>query len=316
LRKIWDEEIKPSYPEIDKDLYLSPSAAQGGTDGLLLRFLRAERNQGSLNPVRSAADRLRDTAEWRREYACMDFHRRGMARRLFMHSSNPGASVYFGDIGLRDLDGEPVLIGRSALMTSHKVPGRKPSDDMLAATHLRACMFVVERAALETCTKGSYILDLGDYPTDDMAKHSHRRFWDADGVTDDSVSKKEGRAPEPSVKPHLPGHGGLEGLGVLKESMRMMQTYYPELLKKVYFYRPPLVFRAVFSIFRLWVPADTRERFVIVKKGDEHQHFLKPALMNSKKVPVELGGSGPPLDGDRFLAAAMERYDSEARLEP
>lgn len=240
----------------------------------------------------------------------MDFHRKGMARRLCMHASNPGASVYFADIGLRDSEGEPVLVGRSALMTSQRAPGRKPPDNMLAATHLRACMFVCERAALETRTKGSYILDLGDYPTDDMAKRSHRRFWDADGVIDD------GRTVEEGVKPHLPQHRHLEGLSVLKESMRMMQTYYPELLKKVYFYQPPFWFRAVFKIFRLWVPADTRERFVIVKKGDESKHFLKPGVMDSAEVPVELGGTGTVrLDGDGFLSAAVKRYDSEARLD-
>lgn len=103
-------------------------------------------------------------ARFRQEYACTAFHREGAARSLLMHATNVGASVYFGDCGLRTADGMPCLIGRVALMTDDKAAGRKPTDAMRPAQHLRAAMFVVERAAVEVIqrgrgAKGAYILD-------------------------------------------------------------------------------------------------------------------------------------------------------------
>eukprot|EP00747_Dinoflagellata_sp_TGD_P179974 gnl/TRDRNA2_/TRDRNA2_31651_c0_seq1.p1 gnl/TRDRNA2_/TRDRNA2_31651_c0~~gnl/TRDRNA2_/TRDRNA2_31651_c0_seq1.p1 ORF type:complete len:223 (-),score=31.59 gnl/TRDRNA2_/TRDRNA2_31651_c0_seq1:21-638(-) len=200
-------------------------------------------------------------------------------------------------------------------MTDHKSPGRKKADDMIPSTHLRAAAFVAERAAFEAHDKGSYILDLGPYPEEAMARYKHSRFWDADGVVDDSAAVRQRRAPVPSVGPHLKEHESMpDGLPVLKESLRMLTTYYPELLKRVYFYRPGFLFRAVFAVFSLWVPADTREKFVMVMEGEEHKHFLAPGVCAPEMVPPELGGDGQPLDGDRFLAAAVERYDRLATL--
>lgn len=314
LRQLWQERIRPGFaPEIDADPYLSPP----DVDTLLLRFLQAERNERSKDPVSSAAARLQETATFRRDYRCVDFHRRGMARKLLMHGSNAGASAYFGDYGLRDCDGEPVLVGRISLMTSASAPGRKTADNMIPCTHLRAALFICERAALETRDQGSYILDLGDFPAKELAAYSHSRYWDADGVVDDFACVAERRRPVPSVGPHLPQHETMPGgLPVLKESLRCMTAYYPQLLKRVYFYNPGFRFRAVFRIFSLWVPADTRRKFVMVAPGEEHRHFLAPGVCRPAEVPPELGGSGPPLDGDRFLAAAVARYDATARLPP
>ena len=47
-----------------------------------------------------------------------------------MHRTNAGASVYFGDCGLRTSDGRPVLVGRGALMT----------DDAAVWRVLSACL--------------------------------------------------------------------------------------------------------------------------------------------------------------------------------
>ncbi|CAE8656400.1 unnamed protein product, partial [Polarella glacialis] len=333
LHKIWLQRIRPDFmPEIEHDPYLTPPDARV----MLLRFLRAERNQKSADPVASAAARLRETAVFRRDYRCVDFHREGMARRLLMHASNPGpnvltnfdnfslnstgrgASAYFADYGLRDCDGEPVLVGRSSLMMDSKATGRKAADKMIPPTHLRAVVFVCERAACETQHEGSYILDLSSYPDKEMAKHSHSRFWDADGIVDESESINQHRTKcwdSPSVGPHFPSHVSMEGgLPVLKEALRMMTTYYPGLLKRVYFYRPGFLFRALFNIFSMWVAPDTRAKFVMVAKGEEHLHFLAPGECSPARVPPELGGRGPPLDGDRFLGAAVKRYDSMAKL--
>lgn len=313
LRRLWDRARDQFLPDIAEDPILSPPG--GDVDGLLRRFLQAERNQKAADPVRAAASRLEETARFRRDYRCVDMHRRGMARQLLMHASNPGASCYFGDCGIRDCDGEPVLLGRVSLMTDHKSPGRKGADKMIPCTHLRAAIFVCERAAAATTTQGSYILDLGNFPAAEMERYERRRFWDADGVVDDSRCIAERRAPRPAVGPHLPEHETMQdGLPVLKESLRMLTRYYPEMMKKVYFYRPGFIFRSVFRIFSLWVPADTREKFVMVNEGEEHLHFLAPGACRSEDLPPEVGGTGPPMDGDRFLQRAVEHYDATATL--
>jgi hypothetical protein len=236
-----------------------------------------------------------------------------MARKLLMHATNAGASVYFADCGLRNAKtGTPVLVGRVSLMTASDAPGRKASDDMLAAQHLRAAIFVVERAAVELLqhplgAKGAYILDVGNYPTKEMTRFTHR-FWDDDGPGDQ-------RHPA-AIGPHLPGHDRLTGLAVLKEALRMLERHYPETLHRVYFYRPSVTFRAIFAIFRLWVPKSTRQRFVLVKPGEEERHFFAPdgCGLDRNLAPAELGGFGPSLDGDRFIMRSIASYDSSALL--
>ena len=114
------------------------------------------------------------------------------------------------------------------------------------------------------------------------------------------------------------GPAGLAGLAVLKEALRICERYYPETLTRVYFYRPNFAFRAVFAIFRLWVPKATRRRFVLVREGEEASAFFGPPPhgcgLSREDAPRELGGSGPSLDGDRFLMRACGRYDREAPL--
>jgi len=310
LKRVWLEDIRPDFvPDIDEDPYLSPP----DVEKMVGRFLQAEKNQKSKDPVATAAARLRRTAEFRRDYRVADFHRKGMARQLFMHKTNPGASMYFADAGLRDRDGEPVLMGRSSLMVDTDVPGRKDADKMIASTHLRAGIFVVERAAVEVKNKASYILDLGAYPKEDLAKRSNQRFWDADGYEDCSSCIKGRCAPTTSVGPHLPEHEVMpDGLPVLKEALRCVTEFYPELLKKVYFYRPGFLFRTIYAVFSMWVPKDTRQKFVLVNEGDEHKFFLAPDACDPADVPPELGGSGEPMCGDRFIAKAIDRYDATA----
>lgn len=304
LRQLWVRDIRPRFePAILRDPLLSPE----NIDVPLARCLDAEGGR-----VQQAARRLEATAAFRREYRCVDFHRRGMARRLLMHASNGGACVYFGDMGLRALDGTPVLVGRSALMEDAK--HRKPSDAMLPAQHLRAALFVIERTATalpaRVGSKGAYILDVGGYPVAEMAAHhaARTRYWDADG---------EGDVRQPAaVLPHLPDHASLTGLGVLKEALRICERHYPETLHKVFFYRPGPGFRMLFAIFRMWVPRSTRDRFVLVRPGEEARHFFRPpphgAGLRPEDTPRELGGCGPSLDGDLFLRRACDWYDATA----
>ena len=131
---------------------------------------------------------------------------------------------------------------------------------------------------------------------------------------------KERRAPVPNVGPHLPSHETMPlGLGVLKEALRMILNNYPESMHRVWFYRPALAFRFSFSIIRLLVPRRTREKFVLVREGEERAHFLHPSAASGcapEVLPPEFGGTGLPLDGDRFLLRAIEFYDETAPLPP
>ncbi|KAL1512351.1 hypothetical protein AB1Y20_005611 [Prymnesium parvum] len=317
LRRVWLTEIKPDFlPEVESDPLLSPPSEEA-LDRTLSRFVRAEAAAAATadETLRKAAARLRRTAAFRREYAVRDFYRRGMARALFMHATNAGACVYFADYGLRDRKGEVVIVGRTSLMVDDTAEGHKPADEVLPATHLRAALFVIERAAALIRTHGSMILDLSPYPAEAMRGRS--RYWDSDGWVDDTAALLEGRVPSPSVGPHLPSHATLAtGLPVLKEALRLMVDHYPEMLHRVWFYKPSLVFRAIFNIFRLWVPPKTREKFVLVREGEEHLHFLSRDPSDEQgcapeELPPELGGTGEPLDGDRFLLRALTRYDED-----
>ena len=307
LRQLWAEARLAFAPDIEADPYLSPPPEK--LDALLRRYLKAEAGDAD-----AAARRLRATAEWRRVYKCVDLHQPNMARRLFMHGTNPGATMYFGDYGLRDRTGEPVLVGRNL-----HCGRRKPSDLMVPCTHLRAALLVVERVACE-CERGaSYILDVSDPTTcADMAGVlAGTRYWDADGAVDEHASIAEGRAPSPSVGPHAAHHYELKpGMPTLKEALGLMTAHYPELLFRVYFYRPAPIFQFTFAIFSRWLPASTRAKLVLVRQGDEHRHFLSAAApgggLDAAALPIELGGRGPSLGGDDFLARAVARYDAVA----
>ena len=327
LRSLWLDDSYPrilaSRPSIADDPFFSPSTI----DGVLLRFLDAERGLGPKRKsgaavVQSAAQRLEGTAAFRAEWDCVQFHRKGEARRLMMHSTNAGGTLYFGDAGLRASDGTLVLLGRSSLMLDADAPLRKRSDEMLAAQHLRAGFLVIERAAADLLergagSKGAYILDVGGYPTAEMAQFQGARYWDSDGVPDEVTGKRGSELP--CAGPALPGHHELKQLAVLREAFRIAERFYPETLGRLIFYRPNLTFRAIFAVFRMWVAPVTRDRFKMVKQGEEAAAFFAPPEegglgLRPEDTPRELGGSGPSLDGDRFLLRACERYEATARL--
>ena len=304
LRSLWLEARRAFLPEIDADPLLTPPR-DDGLDALLGRYFKAENGN-----VREALRRLKETAEWRRDYRCVDFHQPGMARRLFMHASNPGAAMYFADCGLRDRSGDPVLVGRNL-----KLDGQKDADRIVPATHIRAALLVIERVSCECRDKASYILDVGPPDLPDMAPVlAGQRYWDADGTVDAYASIGSGVAPSPSVGPHMPAHLTLQpNMPTLKEALRLMTSYYPELLHRVYFYRPNLAFQLVFAVFSMWLPASTRAKLVMVRAGEERRHFFSKDApgggCDPASTPRELGGTGPSLGGDKFLARAVDRYD-------
>eukprot|EP00322_Chrysochromulina_rotalis_P018995 CAMPEP_0115835464 /NCGR_PEP_ID=MMETSP0287-20121206/4207_1 /TAXON_ID=412157 /ORGANISM="Chrysochromulina rotalis, Strain UIO044" /LENGTH=382 /DNA_ID=CAMNT_0003288921 /DNA_START=117 /DNA_END=1264 /DNA_ORIENTATION=- len=302
LQRIWRSDIRPRFePAIEKDpLFRS--------DAVIVRYLNAERGGGpqssqGRNPklVAKTAERLESTARFRAEYDC--------AMR-----ATQAACAYFGDFGLQTRSGWPVMLGVPALMTDEAAPFWKPSDRMLPAQHLRVAMFVVERATHNLVSRGPTskgVFDVGAYPKEGMKPHGAERYWDADGP---------GSVEQPAaVLPHLPGHTSLAGLGVLKEALHLMERHYPETMHKIYFYRPSLGFQVIFNIFRLWVPRSTRERFVMVRVGQEDKFFFGPSSvggcdLDRETAPKEIGGFGPSLDGDRFLMLACEKNETEATL--
>lgn len=143
-----------------------------------------------------------------------------------------------------------------------------------------------------------------------MAAHGHARYWAADGSRDESAALRARAAPRRAVGPHLPAHEACaEGLPTLREALRMATAYYPESLHAVWFYNPGLLFSLAYRVFAQWLPAETRAKLRVVRKGEEAAAFLAPGVLNPADVPRELGGSGPSLDGDRFLLRAIELYD-------
>ena len=54
----------------------------------------------------------------------------------------------------------------------------------------------------------------------------------------------------------------------------------------------------------------------MVRAGEEHRYFLSADApgggCDAACTPCELGGRGPSLGGDAFLAHAVERYDRTA----
>ena len=99
-----------------------------------------------------------------------------------------------------------------------------------------------------------------------------------------------------------------------------MTAHYPALLHRVYFYRPNPLFQLTFAVFKMWLPTSTRNKLVMVRAGEEHRHFLSKAEpgggCDPASTPHELGGTGPSLGGDAFLAKAVERYDRVACMRP
>jgi len=144
--------------------------------------------------VASAAKRLEALLRFREQYDVLSFYRRGAARNLFFHDRNPGACLYFADRGdVVDRQGRAVLLGRFELMDR---------SVMEVANHLRAGMFVMERALGELQLpkrKVSYLLDLGDVSAEVGAVSGAQqasRVWGAYGwleLPSGRAARKEAR---------------------------------------------------------------------------------------------------------------------------
>ena len=132
--------------------------------------------------------------------------------------------------------------------------------------------------------------------------------------------KRKGRREFPVVEnhflnirsapqPHLASHYALQsGMPCLKEAMRMLTTYYPELLECIYFYNPPWWFHPIFAVFSLWAKKDTRRKFKFVKKGAPVEQFW---TINKGNLSRDFGGDAMSHGVDDFVERAIAKYDSK-----
>lgn len=206
---------------------------------------------------------------YRAQYACNDFwYKKGMGTKLFDDETNPGTEMYFCDSCQKDKNGVPYIVGH--LQCSN-------GDTMDAPNHLRAAMFVIDRAAVHCVRAGvvngkvpraSYILNLSDLHPDAQCTVSGTGYganiekkMKKDKITQQPRNKLDSPDTHIGVKPHLPHHYPIShGMPCLKEALRLLTTLYPELLEKIYFVNAPWWFSPIFAVFSLWVKKDTRQK--------------------------------------------------------
>mmetsp|Transcript_13140 Transcript_13140/g.31960 ORF Transcript_13140/g.31960 Transcript_13140/m.31960 type:complete len:525 (-) Transcript_13140:290-1864(-) len=310
--------------------YHDAGVASHDIEMTLIRYLRVSRaglkrkEQGDAKKIaQGALDRIKATLEYRREYDVLAMHAPGMARKLMLHDTNPGACMYLADSGVTDKQNQPVLVGRLGLMISEDAEQHEP---IVPANHIRAVMFAFERMASSLRLdkgqrRGIYILDCGmdkkSAPDLYDSVDSRPRFWSKAGrlfVNGLTMSGwKDANAQKrtvPGVLPHLDHHSKIDpGLPVLREALRQLTEYYPDFMERVYFVRPPLSFRAFMKVFSLMVDRETAEKFVVVPAGYESMLLEK---IDAEKLPKDFGGNGPSLGRDDFLEMALSRYESES----
>jgi len=113
----------------------------------------------------------------------------------------------------------------------------------------------------------------------------------------------------PGVLPHLDSHQTITpGLPVLREALRQLTEYYPNVMERVYFVRAPLSFRAFMKVMKLMIDKESADKFVVVPWGSEAKILLD--VFDEQQLPLEFGGKGPSLGRDDFLRVAADRYDN------
>jgi len=316
------------------DAIFGSTVAPHDLDMTLLRYLKVARSTLSKRDKHStpklvalALQRLLSTLQYRREYDVLSMHAPGAARKILHHDTNPGACLYAADAGLVDRKGNPALIGRLGLMIAEDAEQHEP---IVPANHLRAILFAFERLAAslklsEGREKAWYILDCSiDRKTAPDLYNDvdpRPRFWSkfgrlaVDGLTMkgwNDANTNTGNRRIPGVLPHLPTHTTITpGFPVLREALRQLTEYYPNVMEKVYFVRAPFSFRAVLKVFSLMVDRESAARFVVVPWGKEAD--ILGEVFHERDLPVEFGGSNNTILGrDDFLRVAEERYEEQA----
>jgi len=321
-------------------LFGSLSVAPHDLEMTLLRYLQVARSSLSKHSKEDepkiaevALARIQATLHFRQDYDVLAMHAPGMARKIMYHDTNPGACLYAADAGLTDKQGRPALIGRLGLIIDDHA--QTQHEPLVPANHLRAILFAFERLAVslrlsEGKDRASYILDCSmdkttapDLYTDvDPRPRNWSRFGSlsVDGLSMsgwiDPNNQKKGKKKTnqhartiPGVLPHLDSHQTITpGLPVLREALRQLTEYYPNVMERVYFVRAPFSFRAFMKVMKLMIDKESAEKFVVVPWGSEAKVLLD--VFDEKQLPLEFGGTGPSLGRDDFLRVAADRYDN------
>jgi len=334
LRVEFDKLEQPKSSSDDDAMQVNPedpifgslSVAPHDIEMTLLRYLKVARSSLSKRYKEDdhkiaevALQRIRSTLQYRNNYDVLAMHAPGMARKIMYHDTNPGACLYAADSGLTDKKGRPALIGRLGLMIDENAEQHEP---LVPANHLRALMFAFERLAsslrlLEGKDRAFYILDCSmdkisapDLYTDtDPRPRNWSRFGSlsVDGLS--MSSNKKSTITIPGVLPHLNYHKTISpGLPVLREALRQLTEYYPNVMERVFFVRAPFSFRAFMKVFSLMVDKESAEKFVVVPWGSESKVLLD--VFHENELPFEFGGKGPSLGRDDFLRVAADRYEA------
>jgi len=296
------EEGRSLGHDVDGDPYLMIDSV-----GLARRYLIA--TDGN---IAEAARRIRATIAWRHDWRVLEYHKVGAAQQLFSEATNPGSEMYFAKACHCDREHRPFIVGR--------VHFANP-ENMHPWRHLRAGIFVVERAAIEVmragCGYGSYILDVGGVEPPIAGTFS--------GTAGDGQKRQESNNPyyQRGAGCEAPQHlvkefGELNGgMSVLRAAIAITNNHYPELMCRVVVLRSNWLFSAAFRVFSLWMHKRSREKFVFVGGG-----WMNPPIQklldwySPEELPEEFGGSGWRLEGDNFMRNAVKAYDSDPTLVP
>mmetsp|Transcript_80212 Transcript_80212/g.223372 ORF Transcript_80212/g.223372 Transcript_80212/m.223372 type:complete len:423 (+) Transcript_80212:25-1293(+) len=288
------------YPDIERDPFFA-----GDTSALLRRYLLAAQLD-----VDDALERLKATAEWRRDWDVLSYYRPGVARELFGEATNPGAEMYFADSLDVDRRGVPYVVGRLRLANA---------ENMHPWRHLRAGVLVFELLATKIAALGrgpaSYILDIGSiggYAGNVSGTGGLERAYDEG--KNPYYKEGAGTKDAPSQK-CVEELGSLDnGFAVLKAAIQILNRHYPGIIGHVFYLNSDMLFWGAFKIFSRWIadrgsikfdflgPVGWREKPISAL----HDFFASDRLCN------EWGGSGSALDGDKFLERAIHQYEADA----
>lgn len=293
------EEGRANGHDVDADPYLQLDQTH-----LCRRYLIATDSN-----VAEAAERIKATIAFRRDWRVLDYHRPGVAQQLFSDVTNPGAEMYFGPSGHVDRLGRPYAVGRVYYANS---------CNMHPWRHLRAGLMVIERMAVDVlrrgCGYGSYILDIGEVPSPGTVSGTGGGGGHKPQEAGNPYYKRGAGREAPACLLRQFGEPG-GGMAVLRVALTVANLYYPELISRVVVLNSNWLFGAAFRVFSLWVHRRTREKFVFVGGGWTNPPVRKLLEWYApEELPAEWGGTGWRLDGDAFIAAGVKALDTDPAL--
>jgi hypothetical protein len=224
--------------------------ANGGETGVLLRFLRARKLD-----VDRALSMLRDTIAWREAHAVDAL----LDEPLDLDAFRANARMYPASYHGRDRLGRPVYVERTG-SADFRALIEKMGPEGFLRMHLRAMEYqarvLLPRASRDAgfaVTQMCNVIDVGDLSL-------------ASTVSDASV------------------------LSALRTIADVDQAHYPENLGVTLVCNAPWSFRAAWSVVRVFLSAETQEKFVVLGAGETGKETLGK-ILGVDRVPAFLGGT-------------------------